>query len=168
MSVLGTGLQYTVETLKDGVVIDRTVEHNIMPQQSIDHIASMIRGAGATPVASWYVGLFENNYVPSPSVTAADLVTTVGESQAYDEPDRPQWVNSYDGVGFIGSTGTPAEFTMNSTKTIHGAFLVSTATKGGTGGILLSLARFATAKQVEAGTTLRVSAGLILTPTSAL
>lgn len=167
-TVLGSGLVYRVETIKDGVVVDESWEHNIMPQQSVDHIASLIRGAGASPISSWYVGLFENNYVPDSSVTAAELQNAVGESQAYDEIDRQLWSNNYDGIGFIGNTGTPAEFTMNATKTIHGAFLVSNATKGGTSGILLSIARFSTAKTVDAGTVLRITAGLTLTPTSPL
>jgi len=168
-TILGTGLVYRVELVdKDGVVIDAEVVHNIMPQQSVDHIASMIRGGGATPISSWYIGVFESNYVPDASVTAADLQTNVGESQAYDEAARQPWANAYDGVGFIGNAGAPAEFTMNASKTIYGAFLVSNATKGGTSGILLSVARFSTPKTVEAGTTLRITAGLTLTPTSAL
>lgn len=167
-SVLGSGLVYRVETVVDGIVVDVSYEHNIMPQQSIDHIAGMIRGSGATPISSWYLGLFENNYVPDASVTAADLQLTVGESQAYSETARPDWINAYDGTGFIGNTGGPAEFTMNATKNIYGAFIVSNATKGGTAGILLSIARFATVKAVDAGTVLRVTAGLTLTPTSPL
>lgn len=168
MSILGTGLVYKVETVKDGEVVDVSYEHNILPQQSVDHIASLIRGGGATPISSWYVGLFESNYVPDSSVTAADLQTTVGESTAYDETDRQPWTNTYDGVGFIGNASNVAEFTMNSSKTIYGAFIVSNATKGGTAGILLSLARFSTAKVVESGTTLRITAGLTLTPTNPL
>lgn len=168
MSMLGTGLVYKVELIKDGVVIDQSVEHNILPQQSIDHIASLIRGAGASPISNWYLGLFENNYIPDSSVTAADLQATVGESQAYDEADRLLWQNAYDGLAFISNASAVAEFTMNATKTIYGAFLVSNATKGSTAGILLSIARFSTAKSVEAGTTLRVTAGLTLTPTSPL
>ena len=168
MSILGTGFEYTVELVKDGAVVDRSVEHNILPQQSVDHIVSLIRGSGATPISSWYMGLFENNYVPDSSITAAGLQTTVGESQAYDEADRELWDNTYDGTGFVGNASTVAEFTMNSTKTIYGAFIVSNATKGGTSGILLSIARFSTVKQVDAGTVLRVVAGLTITPTSPL
>lgn len=167
-SILGTGLIYKVETLKDGAVVDVSYEHNILPQQSVDHIASLIRGGGATPISSWYLGLFENNYVPDSSVTAADLQATVGESTAYSETARLPWTNAYDGVGFIGNQSSVAEFSMNGNKTIYGAFIVSNATKGGTSGILLSLARFSTAKAVENGSVLRITAGLTLTPTSPL
>lgn len=168
MSILGTGLIYKVETLKDGAVVDVSYERNILPQQSVDHIASLIRGGGATPISSWYLGLFESNYVPDSSVTAADLQATVGESTAYDEANRQDWTNAYDGVGFIGNASNVAEFTMNASKTIYGAFIVSNATKGGTAGILLSIARFSTAKVVESGSVLRITAGLTLTPTNPL
>jgi len=168
MSILGTGLTYLVEVIKDGEVVDSSVEHNLLPQQSIDHISSLIRGAGATPISSWYIGVFESNYVPDASVTAADLQTTVGESQAYDETERQAWTNAYDGTSLISNASSVAEFTMSSTKTIYGAFIVSNATKGSTSGILLSLARFSTAKSVDDGSVLRVTAGLSLTPTSPL
>jgi len=168
-TILGTGLVYRVEVVNEaGVVVDSELVHNIMPQQAVDHVASLIRGGGATPISSWYIGVFESNYVPDSGVTAADLQTNVGESQAYDEAARQPWANAYDGVGFIGNVSTPAEFTMNASKTVYGAFLVSNATKGGTSGILLSVARFSTPKTVEAGYTLRVVAGLSLTPTSTL
>lgn len=168
MTILGTGLIYKVETLKDGNVIDVSYEHNILPQQSVDHIASLIRGGGATPISTWYLGLFENNYVADSAITAAGLQTTVGESTAYTQVARPPWTNAYDGVGFIGNASSVAEFAMNASKTIYGAFIVSNATKGGTAGILLSLARFSTAKVVENGTVLRITAGLSLTPTTPL
>jgi hypothetical protein len=168
MTILGTGLIYKVETLKDGNVIDVSYEHNILPQQSVDHIASLIRGGGATPISSWYLGLFENNYVADSSVTAADLQATVGESTAYTQTARLPWTNAYDGVGFIANASSMAEFAMNASKTIYGAFIVSNATKGGTAGILLSIARFSTAKVVENGTVLRITAGLSLTPTNPL
>tara|TARA_Y100001956_G_scaffold30282_1_gene29873 strand:- start:16 stop:525 length:510 start_codon:yes stop_codon:yes gene_type:complete len=167
-SLLGHGLVYKVETIVNGIVVDVSIEHNIMPQQAIDHVASLIRGGGATPISGWYLGIFEDNYVPDGAVTAADLQSIVGESTAYDETERLPWTNSYDGSGFIGNTGSPAEFTMNASKTIYGGFIVSNATKGGTSGIVLSLARFSTAKTVEPGSVLRVTAGLTLTPTSPL
>lgn len=164
-SILGTGFTYKVEVIKDGEVIESSIEHNLIPQQGVDHIASLIRGAGATPISSWYLGVFEGNYTPTAGVTAADLQTTVVESQAYDETTRLAWTNTFDGTALISNASAVAEFTMSSTKTIYGAFIVSSATKGGTGGLLLSIARFSTAKQVEDGTILRITAGLSLTPT---
>lgn len=165
MSVLGTGFTYTVELEKDGVVYDRFEEHNIMPQQAVDFIAGLLQGNGTTPLSSWYVGVFEADYTPTSGVRAADLQTNVGESLAYDEATRPAWVDVYDNAGFIGNTASRAEFTMNSAKTIYGAFIVSNATKGGTSGILLSIAKFSSPRSVDPGTILRITAGITLTPT---
>jgi len=167
MSVLGTGFDYLVEVIEDGKVVDSSIEHNLLPQAAVNHIAGLIRGSGPTPISSWYIGLFENNYVPDSSVTVSDLQTTVGESQAYDEADRLAWTTAFDGTSLISNASSVAEFTMSSTKTIYGAFIVSNATKGSTSGLMLSIARFSTAKQVEDGTVLRITAGLSLTPTGA-
>lgn len=166
MSILGRGLEYTVEVVKNGVVLESSVERNLLPQSAVNHIAGLIRGSGPTPISSWYIGLFENNYIPDSSVTAADLQVTVGESQAYSAATRPSWVNAFDGTALISNAASIAEFTMTSTKTIYGAFIVSNATKGGTGGLLFSIARFSTAKQVESGLVLRVTAALSITPTT--
>lgn len=165
MSVLGTGLTYEVELEKDGVVYDRFVEHNIMPQQGVDFIAGLLQGNGTSPLSSWHIGLFETNYTPVSSVVAADLQAVVGESLAYDEAIRQPWNDVYDGVGFIGNNASRAEFTMNSSKNIYGAFIVSSSTKGGTSGVLLSIARFTSPRQVDPGTILRITAGITLTPT---
>lgn len=165
MSILGKGFRYIVEVEKDGVVTDRTVEQNLIPQEGVDFIAALLRGSGPSPIANWYVGVFENNYVPDSSITAAGIPTTVGESLAYDETSRPAFVHSYDGVGFIGNAPNPAEFTFNADKMIYGAFIVSSSTKGSNTGILMSIVRFSTAKDLEAGSVLRVMGGITLLPT---
>ena len=164
-SVLGTGFEYLVEVVKDGEVVDSGIEHNVMPQQSVDHIASLIRGGGASPISNWYIGVFESNYTPDNTTVAGDLQTQAGESVAYDESSRPSWTNSYDGDALIANASSRAEFTMNATKNIYGAFIVSSQTKGGTGGILLSIARFSSPREVDSGSVLRITAGITLTPT---
>lgn len=167
-SVLGTGFKYLVEVEKNGVVVDSWWEHNIMPQESVDHIASLIRGGGASPISNWYVGIFESDYVPDETTTAGDLQNDAGESTAYDESTRPIWDNSYDGESLIANGSSRAEFTMNASKNIYGAFIVSSQTKGGTGGTLLSIARFSSPREVEPGSVLRITAGIVLTPTGQL
>lgn len=167
-SILGTGFEYLVEVVKDGRVVDSRIEHNIMPQQSVDHVASLIRGGGASPISNWYVGVFESNFVPDETTTAGDLQNEAGESTAYDENTRPVWENTYDGSSLIANAGNRAEFTMNAAKSIYGAFVVSSQTKGGTGGTLLSIARFSSPREVEPGSVLRITAGITLTPTGQL
>lgn len=163
-----SGFEYTGEIVNaDGVVTDRFTDHNLIPQVGVNHIVSLIRGSGA-PIASWFLGLFEGNYVPTSGVTAADLQSTVQESLAYDEASRPAWTHAFDGVGVIDNLANRAVFTFNAPKTIYGAFLISNSVKGGTTGTLLSIARFASPKPVEAGGEFRLTSGITLIPTNTL
>ena len=161
MSVLGRGFKYSGEIITPDGEITTFSDFNLLPQVSIDHIAGLIRGVG-TPIGSWYLGLFENNYVPTSGVTAADLPGVVGECTAYTEATRPEWVDAYDGVASIDNIASKAVFTMNAAKVIYGAFIVSSSVKAGNTGLLLSIARFSTAKTLDSGTQFSLAAGLTL------
>ncbi len=165
MSVLGTGFRYDSEIVAPDGEILRFTDFNLLPQVSIDLIAGLLRGT-ATPIGSWYMGLFENNYVPDSSVTAADLPGVVGECTAYSQATRPAWTHAYDGVAVIDNLASKATFTMNADKTIYGAFIVSSSVKAGNTGALLSIARFSTAKALPAGSQFTLAAGLTLVPTA--
>lgn len=165
MSVLGYGFRYDGEIITpDGEVITFS-DTNLLPQVSIDFIAGLLRGT-SSPISSWYVGLFENNYVPTSGVTAADLPGVVGECTAYDEATRPVWTNTYDGISSIDNLSNKAVFSINAAKTIYGAFLVSSSVKAGNTGLLLSIARFSTAQTLTAGTSFSIAAGITLVPTT--
>ena len=166
MSVLGTGFRYDCEILTPSGEIIQFTDFNLLPQVSIDHIAGLIRGDGTVPISSWFVGVFENNYVPTSDVTSADLPGVVGESTAYSQATRPAWTHSYDGVSLIDNLASKAQFTFTAPKTIYGAFLVSSSTKAGNTGVLLSIARFNTPKSVDTGTVFSVAAGITLVPTT--
>lgn len=167
-SILGTGFQYRVEVVKDGVVTDSFLEDNLMPQVSVDFVANLLRGAGASPISSWYIGIYEGNFTPDANTTPSDLQTEAEESMAYEEESRPSWQHSYDGEALISNADNRAEFTMNASKEIHGAFVISSNSKGGDAGTLLSIARFSSPRQVEEGSVLRITAGITLTPTGTL
>lgn len=164
-SVLGPGLQYNVTITHPNGDVEDFTDFNLLPQEGVSHIAGLIRGSAA-PIANWYVGVFENNYVPTSAITAADLQTIVGESVAYDETLRPTWVNTYDNVSLISNAASKAVFTFNATKRIYGAFIVSASGKGGNTGLLLSIARFTTARDLEAGSVISITAGLTLVPSA--
>lgn len=165
MSVLGTGFRYDCEIIAPDGEIIRSTDFNLLPQVSIDFIAGLIR-ATSIPNGSWFIGLFENNYVPTSGVTAADLPGVVGECTAYTEATRPAWTHAYDGVSVIDNLASKATFSINAAKTVYGAFIVSSSVKAGNTGTLLSIARFNTAKSLDAGTTFSIAAGLTLVPTT--
>ena len=165
MSVLGHGFRYDGEIITpDGEIITFS-DHNLLPQVSTDFIAGLLRGT-ATPIGSWYLGLFENNYVPTSGVTAADLPGVVGECTAYDGATRQVWNHAYDGVSAIENLASKATFTINAAKTVYGAFIVSSSVKAGNTGTLLSIARFSSAKTLDIGMQFSLAAGITLIPTT--
>jgi hypothetical protein len=160
-TLLGRGFTYDCEIRQpDGEVI-RFREHNLLPQVGINHAAGLLLGTTA-PISAWYVGLFEGNYVPDASVTAAQLTSLVGECTAYSEAARPLWAGVYDGVSSVDNLASKATFTLTADKLIYGAFLVSSSTKGGTSGVLLSIARYSTPQDLKSGAVFSVGVGSIL------
>lgn len=162
-SILGAGFRYDIEIIApDGEVITFS-DHNLIPQAGIDFIANLLR-AQTSPIAPFYVGIFEGNYVPTSATVAADLPAI--ECTAYSEAVRPTWASAYDGVSLISNEASKATFTMSAAKRLYGAFLVSSSVKAGNSGTLLSIARFSSPKDVDVGTSFGVTAGLTLIPTT--
>lgn len=164
-SVLGTGFRYSCQAkLPTGGVIEWE-DHNLLPQDSVDHIARLIL-ASTSPIGAWYVGIFEGNYTPTSATSAGDLPGAVGESTAYSGATRPTWSGVYDNVSDLSNAASRAVFTLTADKRIYGAFIVSSSVKGGPSGVLLSIARFAVPRDLPAGTEFAVTAGIALVPTT--
>jgi hypothetical protein len=159
------GLVYEGEILlPDGRVISAgPPTKNLVPQAGVNHFVGLLRGTTA-PISAWYIGVYEGNFVPSMSTTAADLPLLAQESQAYSEAARPVWGNTYDGVGSISSRNSRADFTFTADKRLHGAFVISNSSKGGNSGLLLSIVRFQSPIDVPAGSVYRLGASLALIP----
>jgi len=161
-SILRAGTLYEFEQWRNGKLIDTWACHNIIPTQGLDHILAVVCNAGSQ-VTAWFVGIFEANYTPIAGDTAASFVASSTESTAYAEAARPAWTESTPSGGSTTNSASKAEFTMNATKTIYGAFLTSVSTKSATTGTLLSASKFGTAKIVDSGDILRVTASLTIT-----
>lgn len=64
------GFVYTPEiVLPSGELIIGPPVRNKIPSQGIDHLAGLILGTSAL-IGNWYIGLVEQNYVPSDSSVA--------------------------------------------------------------------------------------------------
>ncbi|MNY75553.1 hypothetical protein D3C86_2148590 [compost metagenome] len=61
--------------------------------------------------------------------------------------------------GAVDNSANKAEFLFNAPKVIRGVFLVSASPKGANTGTLISVVRFLSPKNVDAGSTLRVVGG---------
>jgi len=150
------GGKFTFELVRDGKVIDKWEEKNLVVNEGLNHLLNVYLGATAK-VGTWFVGLFEGNYTPISSLTAATVAADAVESSAYAEATRPEWVDAAAVTQQITNSASKATFTINATKTIYGAFLVSDSTKGGTTGTLFAASRFSAARSVVADDQLLVT-----------
>lgn len=138
---------FSHDVIRDGNSLGIEHDPNIVVNEGLNHILSAVFNAG-TQITSWYVGLFEGNYTPLATDTAANITANSTETTAYDEVTRVAWNEAAPSSQQITNSASKATFTMNATKTIYGAFLVSTNTKSGTTGTLLSASKFAASRSV--------------------
>lgn len=165
MSILNTGFYYDIHVRNpDGSEYSIPRQYNLLPQEGLNHIAGLIRGT-VVASANWYNGIYESNYVPTSAITSAQLTSVAGESTAYASATRPAWDHAFDGVTTISNTASTSSFVMTSAKTIYGAFIHNSPTKGGTSGVLLSIARFSTPLVLVQGATLTLTAGVVISST---
>jgi len=139
--------------------------HNLMPVEGLNHMLS-VTFAGGSQVATWYVGIFEGNYTPLSTDTMATFPGSATESTAYSESTREAFVESTPASGSTSNSANKAEFTMNASKSIYGAFISSSSVKGGVSGVLASAAKFSAKKDVDSGDILRVTASMAMTSSS--
>lgn len=148
-NILAMG-QYDCQIIRDGKVIDEWTDRNLVVNEGLNKLLNVMFN-GDTAVGTWYCGIFEGNYTPVATVTAATIASASTESTAYTSATRPEYVEAAASSQSITNSANRASFVFNATKTIYGAFLVSTNTKSGTSGVLFSAARFSASKAVESG-----------------
>lgn len=156
------GVNYTIEVIRGGAVVDSETVHNLMPEEGRNHAVSVIT-KGATQVPTWYIGLFEGNYVPVDADKAATFPTVATECTAYLPATRVEFNEGAVAAGTVDNTAARAEFTFTGAKTVYGAFLVSAQAKGAVTGVLMSAARFTAPKVLQIDDVLRVTASFSLT-----
>lgn len=160
------GFKWALEIVNaDGSVADSETKTNIIPSAGLDFLMRSPFG-DVSPIPTFYLGLFRGNYIPTPNTTAIDIPTTMNEFVEYSESTRPLWVRRLAGVATMDNLASKAEFTITQDRTIYGAFLVSSATKGANNGLVLSCVRFSSPKQVSAGQMVKLAGGLTYTSTN--
>ena len=103
------GVNYTIEVIRGGAVVDSETVHNLMPEEGRNHAVSVIT-KGATQVPTWYIGLFEGNYVPVDSDKASTFPTSATECTAYLPATRVEFVEGAVAAGVVENTASRAEF----------------------------------------------------------
>lgn len=144
---LKLGGRFIVEHVRDGEVIDVTEDHNLITNEGLNATLNVMFH-GDTQIGTWYIGIFEGNYTPVATVTAATITSASTESTAYDESTRVAYDEAAASGQSMTNTASKATFTMNATKTIYGAFLVSASAKSATSGTLFAASRFSSSKSV--------------------
>ncbi|MCP4210873.1 MAG: hypothetical protein GY764_05280 [Halieaceae bacterium] len=140
---------FTHDVRRDGVLLGEQSDGNIVVNEGLDHILDVaFHGITATP--TWYIGIFEGNYTPIATVTAATITAASTESTAYDETYRVEWVEAAAASQSITNSASKATFTMNDTKTIYGAFLISDRDKSDTAGVLAAASAFSASRSLVA------------------
>jgi hypothetical protein len=135
------------EWIRDGEVIERWEDHNLIVDQGLNYIrdAALLDG---TAIGSWFMMLVDGG----PTIAAGDTYATQtgwDEVTNYTEANRPAWQGAADGVGVATNSANRALFTIGSGGlTVGGIAIVGGGTdantKGDTagGGTLLEVLAF--------------------------
>jgi hypothetical protein len=145
--LLVLGGHFHVEHYRDGVLLDEFDSDNLVTNEGINHVLNVLAN-GATQL-SWYAAIFEGNYQPLATDTAATIVANSTESTAYDESTRQVWNPADSSAKSLTNAAARATFTINATKTIYGAFIISSSAKSSATGTLLAAAKFSTPRSVQ-------------------
>lgn len=144
---IALGGKYAVQHVRHGKVIDEFEFDNIIVNQGLNHFLG-VEFTGVTQITQWYVAPFEGNYVPVATDTAATIVANATECTAYTASTRVAYIGTA-GSQQVTNSASVATFTFNATKTIYGAFLISSSAKSSVSGTLISAAQFVTPKTVD-------------------
>lgn len=154
---------YRIECLDaDGNLKWSAESHNLVVNQGLQDMNTKYF-SGSSYTATWFIGLYgaaaSNN--PAASDTAASHPGWT-EVTPYSNANRPTCTfgtATTADPSVITNGASPAQFSINASATIGGAFLISNNTKGGTTGILFSASDFAAPgdRTVASGDTLNVS-----------
>lgn len=150
---------FEYEVRRRGEIIPLGESHNLWVNQGLNHALDVILH-DATKVHPWYIGIFEGNYTPLATDTAANIAANATECTAYDEATRQEYVEAAASSQSTTNSASKAAFTMNATKTVYGAFLASASTKGATTGTLLAADKATAGKPLTSGDQLLVTYGL--------
>jgi hypothetical protein len=139
-------------------------EENLIPNVGRDYFLNAALNGG-TQYNTWYIGLYEADRTPVVADTMATLMADCQEITTYVSVGgaRLELIDDPLSNGVWSNIGTVAEFTFNASKTVRGGFVCSNASQGSSAGLLLSAVKNSTAKGVDSGEILRVTAGLSLT-----
>jgi hypothetical protein len=142
---------------------------NTFTTEGMAHMLNVMFVSTARPAAQ-YVGIYKNNVTPANGNTAAvhlGAAGTYGECQDadYDSPatNRPAYTGATTTTATVTNTASKAEFTINASITVYGAFIATSQAKTATSGVLMCAKKFAAARAVIADDELAVTYAIACT-----
>ena len=119
---------------------------------------------GSSYTATWYMGLVNN--AGFTAFAAGDTAAQIGgtnqwaETGGYSESVRQTVTLGTAAAGSISNSASKCVFSINTTVTVHGAFIDSSSVKLGTSGVLYGEAAFSADRSLLSGDTLTVQVTL--------
>jgi hypothetical protein len=137
---------FTVQCFdKDGNLKWEAEKHNLVVNVGLKDMNDKYF-LGSSYTAAWFIGLYGAGASNNPA--AGDTASSHAgwtEVTAYSQATRPAAsfaAASTADPSVITNIAAPAQFSINGTTVVGGAFLISNSTKGGTTGVLFSAADF--------------------------
>lgn len=141
---------------------------NLITTEGLAHILNVSLGGAAKP-AGYYIALYGANATPVANWSAASFPAAASEitslTEGYTAATRPVWTPNVADGGSIDNLGSPAQLTIAtaSSLNVYGAALLSTNTRGGTAGVLVSASKYAAMRTFQNGDTYEVGYRINLT-----
>ena len=136
---------------------DLQVDDNLITAEGIAYILGVAMGSTEARISDWYLAVFSGNVTPAANWTAANFAAQASEivstTEGYSNATRPIWTPGAVAAGVMGNLTARAVFNIACTTSVNisGAAVLSSNTRGGTAGKLISATRFGTVRQVYAG-----------------
>lgn len=111
-----------------------------------------LKTGAASP--TWYVGLKNTGAAAAGDVMNSHAGWT--ENVTYSDGTRRTFTPGTISAGSVDNSASKAQFNINGTTDIYGAFLTSNSTKSGTTGLLYGVGDFAASRSVVSGDVLNV------------
>ena len=131
---------------------------NLVPTQGREYFLNAgIKGTGGT--TNFYIAIFSGAVTPVDGWTAANFTANsseiVSDVEGYTGAVRPAWTHGAVAAGVVGNAAALAQYNIVATGSINieGAALLTSATRGGTAGVLISAARFPSPYTIANGAT---------------
>jgi hypothetical protein len=154
---------YRIECLdKDGNLKWSAESHNLVVDVGLQDMNTKYF-TGTTYTAAWYLGLYGAGAANTPSGSDTMAIhpgwTEIAPYSNATRPAATFGAASLADPSIITNSGSPAQFNINASSVVGGAFLVSNNTKGGSTGILFSASDFQSPgdRTVASGDTLNVT-----------